>query len=400
MMDSIRKRKGAKPLRVEFSEVFDMIRRNESSLECELNLSEVRLTVAYITRIFEALNYEKVSALRFFNWVRDSKPGLRRNSDICSLMIDNFGRLNDYESMTCILNEFREEQICLTKNAFRFLPDLMLNKDSLMNSVTEAVKILKGVGGSCGATGVRSLIELFSSLGLLEMARFVMQLTEKNASYYNIMIREKCRKHDLEGARGLLNEMRQAGCEPNITSYNLVLSILYKIGESAEVLLREMKDMGCSPDETTFEILVLQSCKHGHFDFALGIVDKMLSFGLEPRLTTHAAIVKGYFASQRYEEAHKYVVDSSLKHRQSSNVLYSLLARLYLNKDDTVNALNIISEMIEKGLRPHFRVYNELLGCLQRSGGADLARDLEIKFSRLCSQTTTETGDLSFVVPE
>lgn len=393
--NSAAKRTGSRAFQKQFSEIVGMIRRNENNFERELNLIGVSLSVASITQIFQVLNKEKVPALRFFNWVRDSRPDLRRSCNICSLVIENLGRLNDFESMTSILNGFKEEHICLTPNAFRFLPELMLDKDSLSNSVTQVVRILSKVGGSCEASGVRSLIELFSGLGSLEMARFVMQITEANTSYYNIMIREMCRKCDLEGARGLLEEMRLAGCEPDITSFNFVLSILCKRGENVEVLLREMENMGCySPDEITFEMLVLQSCKVGRFDVALGIVDKMLSLGIEPRLSTHAAIVKGYFGSQRYEEAHNYVVGSSLEYKPSINAVYSLLAGLHLKNGDAVHALNIVSEMIGKGLIPHFRVYKELLGYLRRSGKTDLAEDLKIKLSTLSSQTTTETGDL------
>lgn len=372
--------------------IFHLIKRGGNDLESELNRVNVSLSIPSITQILQLLNSEKVSALRFFNWVRDSSPSLSRNYDICSLVVDNCGRLSDYESLTRTLNEFNLKGICLTPNAFRFVPESGSTKDSLKDSVIEVVDMLDGVGGTCRTSGVRSLIEMFSRLGSFEMAKFVMQITETNTSYYNVMIRETCRQCDLESSRALLDEMKQVGCRPNITSYNLVLSNMCKNDESAEDLLKEIQEMDCSPDEITFEILISHSCKLGQFDFALELLDKMMLWGLIPRLTTHAAFVKGYFKLHRYEEARKYVDYSSATHRYSSNVVYSLLAELYLKEGNEADAASILSEMVDKGLRPSFRVFVRLLKGLRRSGRDDESRDLEKRFFCLSPQTITETG--------
>ncbi|PON68336.1 Tetratricopeptide-like helical domain containing protein [Parasponia andersonii] len=370
-------------------EIVDLIKRGENDLESKLKQVNVSLRKDYVIQVLHLLSSEKVSALRFFNWIRDSRPGLCRNYDICSLVIDNCGRIYDYESMICTFNEFNRGGICLTQNAFRFLPELASNEVYLRESVSQVAEILNAVGGTCRTSGVRSLIEMFSSLSSLEMAKFVIRITETKTAYYNIMIRETCRECDLEGSKALVREMRRVGCEPNITSYNLVISNICKNGESA---LDFLKEMDCSPDEMTFEIIISSSCKVGHFDFALELLDRMILRGLEPRLTTHAAFVSNYFKLQRYEEAHKYVINASFKHRNTSNLVYSLLAGLYLNEGNLASALSIFSEMIGRGLRPSYRVYTRLLKGLQRSGRDDEARELEMRFSSLSPQTITKTG--------
>ncbi|XP_062097426.1 pentatricopeptide repeat-containing protein At1g05670, mitochondrial-like [Humulus lupulus] len=374
-------------------EIVDWIKGGENDLEFKLNGVNVSLSNALITLILQLLNSEKVSALRFYNWIKDSRPGLGRNYDICSLIVDNCGRLSDYETMTCTLNEFSKKGICLTQNAFWFIPELTSNGGSLKNYVSEVVMILNGVGGTCRSSGVGSLIQMFSSLGSFKMAKFVMEITEMNTTYYNIMIKETCRRCDIEGSRALVHEMRQLGCKPNVTSYNLFLSNLCKSGERAEELLKEIKAMDCSPNELTFEIIISHLCEVGQFDLAIELLDNMMLRGLKPRLTTHAVFVRGYFKVRRYEEAHKYVVDACFKHSYSSNVVYSLLADLYLNQKDLVSAQTVISEMIGKGLRPSIRVYMTLLKGLQSMGRDDEARDLEKRFSSLdFKDRITETG--------
>ncbi|KAM6560157.1 pentatricopeptide repeat-containing protein At1g05670, mitochondrial isoform X1 [Cannabis sativa] len=376
-------RTGSKAFWKKAWEVVGWIKRGENDLEFKLNGFSVSLSNALITLILQLLNSEKISALRFYKWIKDSRPGLGRNYDICSLIVDNCGRLKDYETMTCTLNEFSKKGICLTQNSFLFIPELATDEDSLKNYVSDVVMILNGVGGTCRSSGVGSLIQMFSSLGSFKMAKFVMEITEMNTTYYNIMIKETCRRCDIEGSRALVHEMRQLGCKPNVTTYNLFFSNLCKSGERAEELLKEIKGMDCSPNELTFEIIISHLCKVGKFDFAIELLDNMMLWGLKPRLTTHAVFVKGFFKVRRYEEAHKYVVDASFKHSYSSNAVYSLFADLYLKEKDLVSAQAIISEMIEKGLRPSIRVCMTLLKGLQSIGRHEEARDLEKRFSSL-----------------
>ena len=70
-----------------------------------------------------------------------------------------------------------------------------------------------------------------------------------------------------------------------------------------------MQESYCPPDALTFEILIYYSYRLGKLDFAVKFLDQMVSRGLEPRLTTHTAFIKGYFHFGHFDEAYKYVVD-------------------------------------------------------------------------------------------
>ncbi|KAG7985210.1 hypothetical protein I3843_03G013100 [Carya illinoinensis] len=113
----------------------------------------------------------------------------------------------------------------------------------------------------------------------------------------------------------MLDEMRQMGCDPIVDTDNYLLSSLCRSDKTDEScqLLEEMQERNCLPNPLTFEILIYHLCRLGKFDLVHEFLDRMISNGLEPRLkTTDAAFIKGYFNSLRYEEAHKYVVDSSV----------------------------------------------------------------------------------------
>ncbi|OMO83587.1 hypothetical protein COLO4_22419 [Corchorus olitorius] len=352
----------------------------------------VSLSEASLNSIFGTLNSLKVSAVRFFYWVRQSHPLFYHSSNICSLVIDNCGRLDDFDSMLDLLNDFRLNGICLNQKAFGYLTAMISRKTKTENSVTKTVRVLNSIGGECGVSGIHALIEMFSALGYTEMAKYIVAKSEKRLSNYNTLIRECCHKGKFEEAREILDGMIKDGCNPNSHTLNYILSCLCKNDKVAEAsqLLEEMQECHFQPDALTFELFIHYMCGLGNLDMAFEWLDKMISRGIEPRLTTHAAFIKGHFRLKQYKEAHRYVVVYSDKYKHLSNALYSLLANLHRKGGKPVIAHSILSEMIEKGLKPNHSVYIIVRKRLQQFGREDLARNLERSFTSLISQSSAD----------
>ncbi|KAL8482397.1 hypothetical protein ACS0TY_028536 [Phlomoides rotata] len=365
-------------------EIVDILRNSGEDVESRLNILHSRLSKHLITEIFEVLNCQRISGLRFFEWFRKNNPQLHKNAYICSLVIDNAGRLDDYETMSTLLKMITAEKICLSYEAFRFLAVWACEDSSLKESTKRVVDLLNGVGGSCRSSGICALIEMFCKLHMFEMAWHVIKVTERNISYYCLLVREKCRSGLTEDAYSIIKEMRHAHCAPNTTVYNYLLGSLWKNGRMGEAsaLLDEMKENGIPSDAITFEILINSACSLGDMDDVRQLLDQMLTQGLEPRTSTYAYIIKTLFAAEKYEAAYKYVVDSSVIYKTSSNMMYSLLASLYRRKGDMMSAGNTLVEMMEKNLKPDFSIYVKIVKQLRRTGKAKLARDLEIRHSK------------------
>ncbi|KAF8387985.1 hypothetical protein HHK36_026651 [Tetracentron sinense] len=373
-------------------EIIGLIKRGENGLESKLNQMDVRLSLASIREIFQVLNSDGVSALPFFNWVRETHPNTDRNSEICSMIINNLIRLENYEKMLILLKDFKSKQICLTEKAFGSLLIYSSNGVSIRDSIKRVIELLNKAGGSCRSSGIHSLIKMLCISNSFDLAIFVMGETVKKTSYYNVLIWAKCQHGDFQEARDLIEEMRSFSCHPNANTYNYLLGSLCQNGKTAEAckLLEEMQEQGYLPDAVTFEILIYYSCRLGRSDFATKFLNQMMSSGLEPRLTTHAAFIKGYFNSKQYQEAHKYVVDMGVKFKCSSNTNYSLLASLHQKEGSVVKALEVLVEMIKKDIKPNFPVYMRVLKDLHKSGNGHLAADLKSRFSRFHSSMGTE----------
>lgn len=350
-----------------------------------LNEMNVSLSMASVVEILETLASEKVLALRFFDWLKDSQPELCREPEIGCLVVNNCGLLGNYEAMVPILNEFNLKRVHLGRKAFGFLLVLGLDKASTMECVRKMLDVLSEVGGVCQSSGVQLLIELFSVSGRYDIAEFVIGTRGRKVAYYNILMRAMCKRGDYESAEGLVKEMKRSGCEPNISTYNLLVSCLCKNGkfdEACQVLETMENDDGLL-DASTFDILINVLCKDRWFDLVLKCIDKMTLKGVELCISTHAAVIKAYFESGKYDEAHRYVVDSVVKRSYSSNANYSLLATLHLKAGNVLLAQKILNEMMDKGLKPNFPVYMKIRKCLQKKNEKDLSLELSRRYLRL-----------------
>ncbi|TKY50026.1 Pentatricopeptide repeat-containing protein [Spatholobus suberectus] len=87
------------------SQIIALIREGVDDLGCKLNSMNVSLSDASVVDIFQILANERVSALKFFDWLKGSDPHLCCDPDIASLFVSNYGLLGNYEAMVPILSE-------------------------------------------------------------------------------------------------------------------------------------------------------------------------------------------------------------------------------------------------------------------------------------------------------
>lgn len=367
------------------SEIVALIREGVNDLEFSLNRVNVSLSMALIVEIFHILASERVSALQFFHWLKGSHPELCCDPQIGGLVVNNCGLLGNYEAMVPILNEFNHRRVHLGRNAFGFLLVLNLDKASTVECVRKIMDVLNEVGGLCQSSGIRLLIEMFTFTGSFDIVEYVIGKDRRKVNHYNVLMRAVCKKGDYERAGFLVKEMKRSGFDPDMTTYNLLVSCLCKNGKFAEacqVLETVEKDHGL-PKEFNYNILISLLCKHGQFDLARKFLDKITLKGIEPCILTHAAVIKSYFELGKYEEAHEYVVGSASKQSYSSNANYSLLATLHLKKGNMLLAQKILYEMMDKGLKPNFSVFNKVRKCLEKKNEIGLSLELSRRYLSL-----------------
>ncbi|KAL2335297.1 hypothetical protein Fmac_016510 [Flemingia macrophylla] len=364
------------------SQILALIREGVNDLGSKLNNMNVSLSYESVVDIFQILARERVSALQFTDWLRDSDPDLCCDPDVASLFVSNCGLLGNYEAMVPILREFSLKRVFLGMKAFGFLLDLGLDNASSMECVRRLMAVFNEVGGVCQSCGVMMLIEMLGLSGSFEMAEFVIRTAGGKVKHYNVLMRIMCKRGNCERVANLVEEMEKSGCHVNASTYNLLLSCLCKNGkidEAWQVLEAMEKNYGLT-DAHSFDILINFLCKRRRFDLVLRLLDKMTLKGIEPGILTHAVVIKSYFESGKLEEAREYVIDYDGKRSYSSNANYSLLANLHLKKGNILVACKVLYEMMDKGLKPNFSAYKKILKHLEKKNEKDLSLELSRKY--------------------
>ncbi|CAH9134337.1 unnamed protein product [Cuscuta epithymum] len=323
-------------------------RSNLSSMSSSLDSKRILMNT------FKVLNQLRISGLDFFRTLVEMKPNLYRSGDVCSLIINNCGWLGDQEALLSLLQEFKLQSICLNQMAFEFLPPSEQGKDDLMESTRRVIGMLNKVGGSCLHSGVNALIEKFCFLNSFQMAKFVMETTDRTVRRYNILIRARCKRGQIEEAHATIEEMLEHGHLPETNTFNYLIGYLCKRDRMDEAcqLLNRMKEKGPPPDSITLEAIIYHSAIRGRLDVAFRYLDLTVNLNIVPRPTTLSAILNALFRAEQHEKAYEYVNDMTAKFKTSSNTLYNLFAKLHLKKGDPVIAKNILNEMVKKGLMP------------------------------------------------
>ncbi|BAT77532.1 hypothetical protein LR48_Vigan04g249000 [Vigna angularis] len=367
------------------SQIIALIREDGDDLVTKLNSMNVSLSDASVVDIFQILARDRVSALQFFDWLKVSDPDICCDPDIGSLFVNNCGLLWNFEAMVPVLRGFSLKRVFLGIKAFGFLLDLGLDKTSSMKCVKKIMTVFNEVGGVYQSFGVQLLIEMFGLSGSFEIAEFVIRTSGRKMKNYHVLMKIMCKRGDCKRVGDLVEEMERSNCDMNASTYNLLLSCLCKSGkidEAWQVLEGMEKNYGLT-DVHSFGILINTFCKRHQFDLVLKLLDKMTVKGIEPSILTHAAIIKSYFESGKYEEAHVYVIGSADKLCYSSNANYSLLATLHLNNGNVLLASKVLSEMMDKGLKPNFSAYKKIKTHLEKKAEKDLSMELSRRYLSL-----------------
>ncbi|KAL2938441.1 hypothetical protein RDABS01_021890 [Bienertia sinuspersici] len=358
--------------------IIDIIRDDGSDMESRLDSIGSKLS-RFALEILHCLNLSKVPALRFYKWFKNAHPSYSCNSDICSLVFANCGFQEDYVGMLSLLKDFRNQRICINKKAFSFLPISSTSMETTKKHVTEVIGVLTYVGGSCCNSGIHSLVEMFCSLSCFDLAKYVVEITERKVSHYNVLVKHLCIRGKFEDARHLLEEMRRLRVDPDAKTYNYMISTLCKQGSINEAftVFEEMLSRGCFANLITFETLIYFACRYGRSDQAIMFYNQMVCSGVKPRLLTHFAFIRGYFRSQQFDEAYRYASSTDAVDRKD---VYTVLASLHIKEGNLLVAYNILVEMLEKGLKPKHSIFVKALRSLRKIGRENFAENLKARY--------------------
>ncbi|CAN7028875.1 unnamed protein product [Brassica rapa subsp. trilocularis] len=116
---------------------------------------------------------------------------------------------------------------------------------------------------------------------------------------YASLIKALCQVGELGLAFKLKDEVKA-----DSAIYSTLISSLIKAGRSDEVsgILEEMREKGCEPDTVTYNVLINGVCLENDFESAYKVLDEMVEKGLKPDVISYNVILGALFRIQNWKE--------------------------------------------------------------------------------------------------
>ncbi|CDY41595.1 BnaC05g43320D [Brassica napus] len=265
-----------------------------------------------------------------------------------------------------------------------------------------------------------TVVSAFVKAGLMDRARQVLAEMARmgvpaNRITYNVLLKGYCKQLQIDKAEDLLREMAEdAGIEPDVVSYNIIIDGCILIDDSAGALsfFNEMRTRGIAPTKISYttlmkafamsgqpklanrvfdemmrdprvkvdliawNMLVEGYCRLGLIEDAKRVVSRMKENGFHPNVATYGSLANGVSLARKPGEA--LLLWKEIKERCPDEGLLDMLADICVRAAFFKKALEIIACMEENGIPPNKtkfkKIYVEMHSRMFTSKHASQAR--------------------------
>ncbi|KAG5554944.1 hypothetical protein RHGRI_012485 [Rhododendron griersonianum] len=206
---------------------------------------------------------------------------------------------------------------------------------------------------------------------------------EANYTQHVTIIRTLCLEGKLGAAIWLKNKMIHNDLVPDIITHNYIVNALCKAGElkKADWLVSEMLYWGPSPTCATYNTLMKGYCLVDNVDRALDLFSTMGNRGVLPNRVTCNVLVHALCKKGLLEDAVKLLeeilVDNCFDKERSNLITSTILMDGYFKSGDTMQALFLWNDMIQRGFQMDVTAYNVVIH------GSCLSQDVTVAYQYL-----------------
>ncbi|KAK4534858.1 hypothetical protein CDCA_CDCA03G0883 [Cyanidium caldarium] len=167
---------------------------------------------------------------------------------------------------------------------------------------------------------------------------------------------------------------------PNANTYNAVIAACLSAGKwnTAQSLLRQMVDEDhLAPNDVTYNTILNWHARTGDVDSMEQVRQRMRQAGCQPSLVTYSTLIKGYARARQMDRA-RATMEEALSRRdlQPDARLFNTLIDGYVSCLHWEAAVEVLNEMMARGVPPDPHTYTQVLKVCVRAGRLDRAERL------------------------
>ncbi|CAN6304457.1 unnamed protein product [Urochloa humidicola] len=195
---------------------------------------------------------------------------------------------------------------------------------------------------------------------------------------YTPILQGYCREGRIEEARKLMDFMEGAGCSPNIITYNVLIKALCDDGRFDEVkeVLAEIKTKGPKPSAVTYNTYMDALSKAGMADKAVDLFEDMRCEGLKPTAFTLSIALNCFCVHSKFSKVIALLERSTELNWCAAVVAYNTVMSRLCDIGGWLAILELLADMIKKGIVPNTRTFNILIHSLCIRGKLSIAINL------------------------
>ncbi|KMS95812.1 hypothetical protein BVRB_004700 [Beta vulgaris subsp. vulgaris] len=317
---------------VDIDKIYRIINDSSSTqnLKESLNSSGISISNELIDSVLKRVRFSHsnpLQALEFFNLMARTK-GFYHTQFSLDTMLYILGRTRKFEQMWEVLIDTKRK-----------------DRDLISHRTLQVV-----LGRIAKVCSVRQTVDGFK--------RFKRIAPELDTSCFNALLRVLCQEKTMVDARNVYHSLKNQ-FKPNLYTFNILLSG-WKSSEDAEAFFEEMKDLGVKPDIVSYNSLIDVFCKSGETKKAYQMLDEMQKQEVSPDVITYTSLIGGLGLAGQPDKARELLSEMKEYGCYPDVAAYNAAIRNFCIAKRLGNAYELMNEMVGKGLSPNPTTYNLL----------------------------------------
>lgn len=347
-------------------------------------------TIAKVMRRFAGAG-EWEEAVRIFDELANF--GLEKNTESMNLLIDTLCKENKVERARAI---FMELKSYIAPDAYTF--NIFIHGWCKLNRVEEAhwsIQEMKGHGCRPCVISYSTIIQSYCRQSNFVKVYEILddmkaQKCPPNIVTYTTIMSYLVKSGEFDEALEIPERVKLDRCKPDTLFYNALIYTLgkaNKLEEAIYVFEVDMPKIGIDPNVSTYNTMITILCHYGEYSIAFDVLEQMeISPFCKPDAQSYYPLLKSCFKTGKIDSLSRLLDDMVNKHHISLDMsTYTLLIHGLCRANKFEWAYRLFDEMIGHDIKPRYKTCRLLLDEIQLRNEYDLADKIESVIKQLKS---------------